>query len=148
MNKSPTLRLRGGWFGARGGVDGFLRGGFGGVLCCVGRYVVRCVVFCVVRCLAGYVAGFCCNKKAPLLREGLLGFFINQTDLLPNQPRLLELVAQTNSVLLGARFVVRGFVFPVSYLASTGNQAGAFAECVFSLHCKHIAFELGNSVSS
>ena len=50
--------------GARGGVDGFLRGGFSGVLCCVGRYVVRCVVFCVVRCLAGYVAGFCCNKKA------------------------------------------------------------------------------------
>ena len=148
MNKSPTLRLRGGWFGARGGVDGFLRGGFSGVLCCVGRYVVRCVVFCVVRCLAGYVAGFCCNKKAPLLREGLLGFFINQTDLLPNQPRLLELVAQTNSVLLGARFVVQGFVFPVSYLASTGNQAGAFAECVFSLHCKHIAFELGNNGSS
>ena len=57
-------------------------------------------------------------------------------------------MAQTNSVLLGARFVVRGFVFPVSYLASTGNQAGAFAECVFSLHCKHIAFELGNIGSS
>ena len=113
--------------GARGGVDGFLRGGFGGVLCCVGRYVVRCVVFCVVRCLAGYVAGFCCNKKAPLLREGLLGFFINQTDLLPNQPRLLELVAQTNCVLLGAGFFAAIFNFVVSNLASTCNQAGALA---------------------